>query len=41
MKMTSLSSVMRALKYMETEVTLPRDTLERANGPLKRMIDVK
>jgi quinolinate synthase len=41
MKMTSMSSVLRALKNMETEVTLPEDTLERAYGPLKRMIDVK
>jgi quinolinate synthase len=41
MKMTTLSSVLRTLKEMGTEVTLPEDTMERAKGPLKRMIDVK
>ncbi|MDR0778937.1 MAG: quinolinate synthase NadA [Methanomassiliicoccaceae archaeon] len=41
MKMTTLSSVLRTLNEMTTEVTLPEDTMERAKGPLKRMIDVK
>ncbi|MCL1984591.1 MAG: quinolinate synthase NadA [Methanomassiliicoccaceae archaeon] len=41
MKMTSLQSVARALKEMDREVILDNDILERAKGPLRKMIELK
>jgi len=41
MKMTDLSSILRALKNMSPEVALDQDTLKRAEAPLRKMIDVK
>ena len=41
MKMTDLSSILRALENMSPEVILDRDTMERAEGPLRKMIGVK
>ncbi|MDR2866798.1 MAG: quinolinate synthase NadA [Methanomassiliicoccaceae archaeon] len=41
MKMTTLSSVLRALETMGTEVVLDDGTMERAEGPLRKMIELK
>jgi len=41
MKMTDLSSILRALENMSPEVILDQDTLKRAEAPLRKMIDVK
>ena len=41
MKMTSLSSVLRALEDLSPEVIIDKDTTERAKKPLKKMIEVK
>ena len=41
MKMTTLSSVLRALEKMEAEVVLDKYTAERAKEPLRKMIEVK
>ncbi|MCL2607314.1 MAG: quinolinate synthase NadA [Methanomassiliicoccaceae archaeon] len=41
MKMTSLSSVVRALENIGPEVILDEDTMRRAEGPLRKMIEMK
>ncbi|MCL2786711.1 MAG: quinolinate synthase NadA [Methanomassiliicoccaceae archaeon] len=41
MKMTSLSSVLKALENMEHEVLLTAETAERAKTPLEKMIELK
>lgn len=41
MKMTSLSSVLRSLETMSTEVKLSKGTVKDAERPLRKMIEVK
>jgi len=41
MKMTSLSSIIKALETMTAEVAIDADTIKKAAGPLKRMTEVK
>ncbi len=41
MKMTDIRSVLRALEEMGPEVVLDEDTIDRARGPLERMIALR